>query len=317
MAKRQRASDDFDSPWKDAPQAYLPSFLLLFFADIHADINWTRGYESLDKEFQQLLRKAKIGKRLADKLFKVWLKDGSERWLLIHIEIQGDYEKEFPERMFEYHVAIRRMYNHKAVGLAVLCDDNATWRPSRYEYDQWGCGLAFVYRVAKVLDYLSQIEEMEASNNPLAAVVAASLHAMQTRNDPLSRKQRKLRLLKVLLQRDWTNAEIRELFRLIDWIMSLPDDLDLEFQDEIMAFEKESALEYITSFERAGIRKGIEKGIKTGMLEFVALELKEKFGAAGRRLLPKASELPADDLRKFMKLLKRAETLDEVREYLK
>ena len=43
---------------------------------IHADIDWKRGYESLDTEFQQLIQEAQVGKRLADKLFKVWLKNG-------------------------------------------------------------------------------------------------------------------------------------------------------------------------------------------------------------------------------------------------
>jgi hypothetical protein len=144
--------------------------------------------------------------------------------------------------MFEYHVAIRKMYNHKAVGFAVLCDDNANWKPTSYEYDQWGCGLTFT-------------------------------------------------------------------FRLIDWIMTLPEELDQDFQNEFHAYEKDQAVEYVTSFERFGIKKGL--------LESIALDLKIKFGAPGRKLLPLAEKLPIDELRKFMKFVKRAETLDEVREYLK
>ena len=74
MAKRMPTNEDFDSPWKDALQLYLPSFLDFFFADIHADIDWSRRYESLDKEFQKIARRAKVGKRIADQLFKVWPK---------------------------------------------------------------------------------------------------------------------------------------------------------------------------------------------------------------------------------------------------
>src|SRR5271156_1964014 len=118
MAKRTRSPDEYDSPWKDALQFYLPAFLTSFFADIHADIDWSRGYQSLDKEFQKIARRAKVGKRLADKLFKVWLSDGSEHWLLIHVEIQGDYEKGFPERMFDYNAAARQLYNKHVVSLA-------------------------------------------------------------------------------------------------------------------------------------------------------------------------------------------------------
>src|SRR5439155_25289575 len=150
MAKRPPAADGVDSPWKEALQRYLRSFLLFFWPDIHGDVDWSRGYESLDKEFQQIIRRAKVGKRLADKLFKIWLKDGAERWLLIHVEIQGEYEKEFPERMFEYHVAARQLCNQDVVSLAVLCDENPAWRPTRFGYEHWGCRMELVFRIAKL-----------------------------------------------------------------------------------------------------------------------------------------------------------------------
>ena len=104
-----------------------------FFADIHADIDWARAYQSLDKEFQQIIRRAKVGKGLADKLFKVWLRGGEERWLLIHVEVQGERETEFPRRIFDYDVAIRRLYNKTVVSLAVLCDDDPAWLPTTFE----------------------------------------------------------------------------------------------------------------------------------------------------------------------------------------
>jgi hypothetical protein len=140
---------------------------------------------------------------------------------------------------------------------------------------------------------------------------------MQTRDDPHSRKHLKLRLMKGLLQRNWTNEDIRELFRLIDWIMNLPDELNREFQDEFHAYEREKTVEYVTSFERYGMKKGIEKGLRKGRLEAIALALDMKFGEEGRKFLRKARELGLEELRKFARFLKSVETLDEVREYLK
>ena len=58
MAKPSQAVDDFDSPWKEALQRYLRSFLAFFFTDIEADVDWSRDYESLDKEFQQIIQDA-------------------------------------------------------------------------------------------------------------------------------------------------------------------------------------------------------------------------------------------------------------------
>ena len=48
------------------------------FPDVHAGIDWSRGYKSLDKEPQQIVRDARVKKRLADKLFKVWRNDGKQ-----------------------------------------------------------------------------------------------------------------------------------------------------------------------------------------------------------------------------------------------
>ena len=41
---------DFDSPWKEVLDRYFPAFLDFFFPNIHADIDWSRDYEMLDKE---------------------------------------------------------------------------------------------------------------------------------------------------------------------------------------------------------------------------------------------------------------------------
>lgn len=91
---------DFDSPWKEALVRYFPAFLQFFFPEAHRDIRWERGYEFLDKELQRVVRDAELGKRLADKLVKVWRRDGEEVWVLIHIEVQGQVEAGFAERMF-------------------------------------------------------------------------------------------------------------------------------------------------------------------------------------------------------------------------
>ncbi len=67
---------DFDSPWKEALDAYFKAFLLLFFPDIHDDIDWSRPVEMLDKELQRLTPKAVRGRLTVDKLVKVWRKNG-------------------------------------------------------------------------------------------------------------------------------------------------------------------------------------------------------------------------------------------------
>ncbi len=95
--------DDFDSPWKEALENRFPEFLALLFPEIHTKVDWSRDREFLDKELQQVVQDAELGRRYADKLVKVWALDGREAWVLIHVEVQGEAEKAFAERMYIYH----------------------------------------------------------------------------------------------------------------------------------------------------------------------------------------------------------------------
>jgi hypothetical protein len=138
MASR-RPRVELDSPWKEALQVFLSSCLALLFPDVHDSIDWQRGYESLDKELQQIVRQARIGRRLADKLFKIWHKDGAEVWLLIHIEVQGKKERAFPKRMLIYAYRIYDRYRRPVISLAILCDDDPQWRPNQFTTEAGGC----------------------------------------------------------------------------------------------------------------------------------------------------------------------------------
>ena len=76
---------DRDSPWKDILRQYFQEAISFFFPQTASQIDWSQPYEFLDKEFQQIAPDAEIGKRYADLLVKVWLRQGQELWLLVHI----------------------------------------------------------------------------------------------------------------------------------------------------------------------------------------------------------------------------------------
>ncbi len=58
----ERATD-YDSPWKEALDRYFEQCMAFFFPQAHAEIDWTRGYEMLDKELQPIVRQSKQGRR--------------------------------------------------------------------------------------------------------------------------------------------------------------------------------------------------------------------------------------------------------------
>jgi hypothetical protein len=62
VTKKREIRDDFDSPWKDEIEWYLEECMAFFFPQAHADIDWSRGYEFLDKELQRITRDATLGR---------------------------------------------------------------------------------------------------------------------------------------------------------------------------------------------------------------------------------------------------------------
>ena len=70
MAK-DRPTDDFDSPWKDALTRYFPEFLAFYFPQAYAGIDWGQPHRFLDEELAQVVRDAELGRRKVDRLVEV------------------------------------------------------------------------------------------------------------------------------------------------------------------------------------------------------------------------------------------------------
>ena len=217
---------DFDNPWKDVLEHFFGQFLEFFFPDAHAAIDWSRRYESLDKELQQIVSESELGLRLADKLFKVWLKDGQEAWILIHVEIQNQRDPAFAERMFVYNYRIYDRHRQPVISLAVMGDEEPAWRPDHFGYGRFGCMMGIRFPIVKLVDYASQAGELETAANPFAAAVLAHLKTRETRADPAARRAWKLRLIKSLYDRGLDGEQVRLLFKFLDVMLVLPRELE-------------------------------------------------------------------------------------------
>jgi hypothetical protein len=124
---------DYDSPWKEVLDLFFEAALEFFFPTAHAQIDWTRGYEFLDKELQKITADAALGRRVVDKLAKVWLKTGAELWVLIHLEVQGQRETNFAERMYVYYSRLFNRFNAPIATFVIFTDEDEHWRPGVYE----------------------------------------------------------------------------------------------------------------------------------------------------------------------------------------
>ncbi|WP_338438728.1 DUF4351 domain-containing protein [Synechococcus elongatus] len=260
MSNPSLPNTDSDSPWKELIEEFFPEFIRFFLPEADPEIDWAKGYEFLDKELQQITADAEVGRRYADKLVKVWTKAGTETWVLVHVEVQGAKETAFEERMCVYRYRIYDRFRKPTASIAILADEQPNWRPEAFETQLWGSGDRSHFVSIKLLDYQDQFEQLLQDENPFAIAVAAHLKALQTKQDRVLRKQWKLELLKLLYERGLSRERIIGLFRFIDWLLSLPEGLELEFRNELSAYEQERRMPYITSIERIGLQKGFQQG---------------------------------------------------------
>ncbi len=301
---------DFDSPWKEILERYFESFVEFYFPDVHARIDWTQPVEFLDKELQRVVRDARQQQRIVDKLARVHLKDGREEWVLIHVEVQGASEKEFAKRMYVCHYRIFDRYDRRVASLAVLTDAQKRWRPCEFGYEVFGCRVQFEFPIVKLIDFRDDWAALEASRNPFAVVTMAHLKTIQTRNNPPARRRWKFQIVQGLYEYGFQRHDVINLFRFIDWMMDLPADLSLDFDNDLEELERAKEMPYVTNIERRaiergllqgmekglekGLEKGMEKGRHAGLLEAVEMSLEFKFADAAQPLLDSLREVTDD-----------------------
>ena len=307
--------DDYDSPWKDIIETYFEDFVCFFFSSIHAEIDWSRGYEFLDQELSQVVRDAELGKRLADKLVKVWRLNGQEAWVLLHVEVQNQEDGEFGNRIFTYFYRLKDRYNVPIVSLVILGDERSAWRPNTYGQSLWGCSVSFEFPIIKLSDYESRWTELEESLNPFAIAVMAHLKTKETRKDLQARREWKFRLTRMLYERDYDRQDILNIFRFLDWLLELPADLKQGFRADLERYEQEREMPYITSIERMGIEQGLEQGLER-QRSLVLRLLNRQVGPIGEPAIAQTRALSFDRLDELAEALFDFTSVDDLNRWL-
>jgi hypothetical protein len=98
-------------------------------------------------------------------------------------------------------------------------------------------------------------------------VARAQIEALRTAGDPDGRYRAKWRLVRNLYELGYNAQELREVFRLIDWMMHLREDLSQRFDQELKTLEESLNMPYVTSFERNAEARGVAIGEARGKVE--------------------------------------------------
>jgi flagellar biosynthesis/type III secretory pathway protein FliH len=143
---------------------------------------------------------------------------------------------------------------------------------------------------------------------------------------------------------------VRQLFRVIDWLMALPPEMQEQFREELHTYEKEKQMPYVTSVERLakeegraegrqegraegrqegraegrqegraeGRQEGRQQGRREGLLRALELALAGRFGDEGRKLFARIKAIKdADKLEGLAQVIPTAPTVAAVRKLLR
>ncbi|MGB5834770.1 MAG: transposase [Thiohalocapsa sp.] len=130
--------------------------------------------------------------------------------------------------------------------------------------------------------------------------------------DGPTRKGWKLRLVRLLYQRGYTREQVLELFRILDWLLRLPEALEREFMHELIAFEEQAKMPYVTSIERLGREEGHKEGRQEGEALVLMRLIELKFGPPSEAVREQVNAADADTLLRWSERILTAQTLDDV-----
>ena len=101
---------------------WFTDLLRFLYPDADKVFDLDRGVIAMEKELLEILpeRECIGGTLLADLLMKVYLRDGTEQWILIHLEVEASSNDGFAERLWRYYIRLTDKYPVPIIPIAVF-----------------------------------------------------------------------------------------------------------------------------------------------------------------------------------------------------
>lgn len=231
MSKIRKPRIEYDKSWKEVVTHLTKPFIEFFLSDLYEQIDWNIPPEFLEKELHNA-KNIKKSKRIVDKLIKVQLKNGEEKWIFIHIEFQTDSNKIIGLRMYEYYQLIRERYGKEIVALAIYTGISVPKEPNFYTQEYFGTSITYKFNSYEVIN--QKEEELLANDNPFALVVLANLYLLQTQNDDVMRYNLKKKVYELGGNKGYSIDYLANLLIFVTELMKLPFELEEKFKREVI-----------------------------------------------------------------------------------
>ena len=296
MLSKNKPRQETDLPWKYILSLYFKSFMELCWANRASEINWKKKAKFLDKELIKITKDAATGNKVVDQLIEVELINGNRCCILIHLEIQATNNPDFNKRMFTYRYRLRDVYEQPIASMAILLDDDPSWRPESYSESLWDSSITMQFPIIKLIDYNNQIVELEQSTNPFAIIILAQLAALKKQDIGL-RLASKLHITRKLYSLGFNKKEVLALFKFIDWIIALPKESEIEYMRNVAKLEQEEfGKNFICPAEQIWLEQGKAEGKAEGISSIVIKMLDAKLPL---KTITKLTGLSAEQIQKL------------------
>jgi hypothetical protein len=205
--------------------------------------------------------------------------------------------------------------------LGILTDNSPKWRPNNYEIKLCGVKiLTFYFQTIKLLDYNQKRDFLEQTSNIFGSIVLAQLAALETKKKSNERFNQKLALTRRLYEKGLSRDYIVNLYTFIDWVLTLPEALEISYNQHIRQLEEDRKVNYVTSGQRLSKQEGIEIGIQQGMQQgmqqgeysLLLRLIERKFKTVPASYRKRLKQADADTLLMWGDRLFDADSLDEL-----
>jgi hypothetical protein len=212
---------DYDNNWKEAIEKHTFDAIAFFFPQLFPLIDTAQKPVFLEQEMRNIRRKSLKGrKRIVDKLIKVWLKNGEERWILIHIEVESSDKEGFSKRMYIYFTRAYDKYDVAIVSLALFVGEKIPPSHDYFEESNFGTKATYAYNVCVVINQDEQ--SLLKSDNNFALFILANLYTIETKDNMQRRLELKKKMYELALERNISLENLNSLLTFVFEIMTLP-----------------------------------------------------------------------------------------------
>lgn len=265
---RQRRQNDI--LWKGILERVFEDLLRFVFPRAETIFDLERGVEFLEKELGAISPRPgkKADTRFVDKLVKVYQRDGSEEWVLVHVEVQAADDKEFALRMFRYYARLFVRFECPLTAIAIFTGKDGKKLPGMYIRKYEGAEVMYKYNTLCILDYTDR--SLAMNRNPFALVMLAAKKALLRGKDLDTILMReKLAIARMLIKRGYSKEKTDGILSFLhNYVLFKKPESNRIFEEEIDRLTgKTNTMDIIEQVKQMRLEEARKEGRKEGRNE--------------------------------------------------